>query len=56
MKLESALARLEQIRVGAENNEYQEFGDAYVDKLIIQLLLDFIGNKKLEEKINEIPF
>lgn len=56
MKLENVLARLEQIRVDAENNEYQGFGDAYVDKLIIQSLLDFIGNKKLEEKIDEIPF
>jgi hypothetical protein len=56
MKLESVIARLEQIRVSAENGEYQEFSEGYTEKLIVQTLIEFIGNKKVEDKINEIPF
>lgn len=56
MKIESLMARLEQIRVGAENGEYQEFNEGYTEKLIVQVLIEYIGNKKVEDKINEIPF
>lgn len=56
MKLESVIARLEQIRISVENNEYEDFSEGYVYMLIIQVLLDFIGNLKVEGKVNEIAF
>lgn len=56
MKLESLLNQLEQVRVKFEEKDMEEFSEGYRGKVILQLLIDFIGNKKIEEKINEICF
>lgn len=56
MKLESLLNQLEQIRVEYEGHDFEEYSEGYRGKVIIQKLLDYIGNPKIEEKINEIPF
>lgn len=58
MKLDSLINQLEQVRVRAESGEFKEdgFDDGYVAKIILQLLLDYLGNKRIEEKVDEIPF
>lgn len=56
MKLSSLVNQLEQIRLRANNGEFQEFSEGYAGKVVLQLLLDYIGNPKIEEKVNEIPF
>lgn len=56
MKLENLLAQLEQIRAEYEAHDFEEYSESYRGKVIIQKLLDYIGNPKIEEKINEIPF
>lgn len=56
MKLESLLNQLEQVRAEFEAHDFEEYSESYRGKVIIQKLLDYIGNPKLEEKINEICF
>lgn len=56
MKLESLLSRLEQIKTAEENGQFFDLSEGYVEKLIIQALLDYLGNAKIEEAVNEIPF
>jgi hypothetical protein len=53
MKLEGLLNQLEQLRAQAEIENFE--GDL-VSTSIIKLLVDYIGNPKVEEAINEIPF
>lgn len=54
MNLESLLKRLDQIHLDAENDEAPELGLTHT--AVIMALVEYIGNKKVEEKINEIPF
>lgn len=56
MKLESLLHQLEQVRVEFENHDMEEYSEGYRGKVIIQKLLDYIGNPKIEEKVDEICF
>jgi len=56
MNLESLLSQLERIRLCAEAKEFQEYYDSYIENLIIKLLLDYINNTKITEKIDEIIF
>lgn len=56
MKIESLIDKLEQTRLAAENGEFQEYGEGYPAKLILQLVLEYVGNKKIQEKVDEIPF
>lgn len=56
MKLDGLINQLESVRLRAEQGEFQEFGEGYTEKIILQLLLDYLGNKKIEEAVNEIPF
>lgn len=56
MKLESLLHQLEQVRIEFEAHDFEEYSESYRGKVILQKLLDYIGNPRIEEKINEIPF
>lgn len=56
MKLESLLNQLEQVRAEFEAHDMEEYSESYRGKVIIQKLLDYIGNPKVEEKIDEICF
>lgn len=56
MKLESLMAELENVRNRAETSEFQELSERYVPALIVDILVKYIGNKKVEEAVNEIPF
>lgn len=56
MKLETLLNQLEQIRAEYEESDFEQYSESYRSKVIIQKLLDYIGNPKIEEKINEICF
>jgi hypothetical protein len=55
MKLDALIKQLDQIKMQNENGELS-FPERFTEKLIIQLLLNYIDNKTIEEKINEIPF
>ena len=52
MKIVSLLTKLEDIRINA-NDPYNEDVAPYQ---IIDVLVDYIGNEKIREKIDEIPF
>lgn len=56
MKLENLINQLEQIRAEYEAADFDQYSESYRGKVIIQKLLDYIGNPKVEEKVNEIPF
>lgn len=56
MKLDSLLNQLEQIRLEFERADMEEINEGHRGKIIIQKLLDYIGNPKIEEKIDEICF
>lgn len=56
MKLESLLNQLEQVRAEFEAHDFEEYSESYRGKVIIQKLLDYIGNPKIEEKVDEISF
>ena len=56
MKLDALISQLETVRVRVENGEFEEFDEGYIEKVILQLLIEYIGNPKIEEAINEIPF
>lgn len=56
MKLDSLLKQLENTRVSFETEDFEAIPETLRGKILIQLLLDYIGNPKIEEKINEIPF
>jgi hypothetical protein len=51
MKIESLLTRLEGIRVSAE-----DLDDGTIPFQVIDALVDYIGNEKIKEKVDEIPF
>lgn len=51
MKIDSLLFQLEEVRKQAE-----DFDDEGIPFQIIDLLLDYIGNDKIKEKVDEIPF
>jgi len=53
MKLQDLLAGLENIAAG---NEKEDWEPDLVQIAIIELLVRYIGNPKVEEKINEIHF
>ena len=53
MKLESLLAQLENIKVGAEVDKWEA---ELVTLAILELLVRYINNPKVEEKINDITF
>lgn len=55
MKLEGALAMLESVRLMADDGEDSLDKDA-VTLNIIHILVEFIGNNKIREKVDEIPF
>lgn len=52
MKLEFVMKQLESIRLNAEENELSEL----IKIQIIGCLVDYIGNEKIREAVNEIPF
>jgi len=56
MKLDGLLQNLENVRLQSEAGSLKEFGEGYTALVILQLLVDFIGNKKIQEKIDEISF
>lgn len=56
MKLDSLLAQLEQLRISVEAGDYADYSEGYVGKVILQKLIEFTGNKKIQEKVDEIPF
>ena len=56
MKLESLLNQLEQVRAEYEAHDFEEYSREYRGKVIIQKLVEYIGNPKIEEAINDIPF
>jgi hypothetical protein len=56
MKLDSLLARLNQIKAAEENGEFGDFEPDHVSKVIIQALIEYLNNPKIEEAINEISF
>lgn len=53
MKLESLLNRLDNLRAAAENDEFQR---EVMTHLIIVDLLEYIGNPKVSEAVDEIIF
>lgn len=53
MKLETLLTQLERTR---ELSEADQWDSEMVMLIIIDRLVAYIGNPKVEEKINEIPF
>jgi hypothetical protein len=53
MKVEQVLSQLGRIRIDSENNDVDH---EIVARAILQLLIEYIGNKKIEEAINDIPF
>lgn len=55
MKLEGLLSELERIKLRAEDAN-ENLDSDLVTKVILQLLLDYINNPKVEEAVNEIPF
>jgi hypothetical protein len=59
MKLESLLAQLELIRLEADTSkdfDDREGTDLYFSKKVILTLINYVGNQKVEEAINDIPF
>lgn len=56
MKLTDLLYRLEQVRAQQEAGAFEDFDDGYIEKVLLQLLIEYIDNPKIEEAINEIPF
>lgn len=56
MKLESLLVRLEQARVEFDVKDMEELTQIMRRDAIILLLVEYIGNPKIEEKINEMVF
>lgn len=54
MKLESFLNQLESFRIRCEENT-NDFDNTLKVELI-DLLVDYINNQKVRDKINEIPF
>jgi len=54
MKLESFLNQLESFRIKCEENK-EDF-DSTLKVELIDLLVDYIDNQKVRDKINEIPF
>lgn len=55
MKLESALAMLESVRLMADDGQDSLARDA-VALNIIHILVEFINNDKIRSKVDEIPF
>lgn len=53
MKIDSLLARLRDIGITAEEGDFE---DDYIDKLIIDVLLDYVNNDKIREAVDDIPF
>lgn len=53
MNLPTLLAKLRELSTVAEEGEFE---DDYIDKLIIDALLDYINNDKIREAIDDIPF
>lgn len=54
MKLDSFLNQLESFRIRCEEN-VKDF-DSTLKIELIDLLVDYIDNQKVRDKINEIPF
>lgn len=55
MKLEECISMLERVRLMADDGQDGLDHDAVVLN-IIHILVQYIGNPKVEEKVNEIPF
>lgn len=55
MKIDELLAKLEQIRMKAEEDENWLDVEITVSSIIITLL-EYINNPKVEAKVDEIPF
>lgn len=53
MKLQELLSGLDNIKAGNDNNGWEP---ELVQIAILELLVRYIGNPKVEEKINEITF
>jgi hypothetical protein len=53
MKLEELLKGLDNIKAGNDNENWES---ELVTIAILELLVRYIGNSKVEEKINEIAF
>lgn len=56
MKLESLLARLEQTKVEFNEKDMEQLNEMMRRDAIILLLVEYIGNPKIEEKINDLVF
>lgn len=56
MKLDSLLAQLENIKAEFESSDFEQISEDHRSKIILQLLLDYINNPKVEEAVNDIPF
>jgi hypothetical protein len=58
MKIETLLYKLEDVRVKAETDEFDTFADknAFIAKVILQLLLEYLNNPRIEEAVNDISF
>ena len=55
MTLVDLLGRLESVRIAAENPE-SYVKDQVIGLKIVDLLVDYIGNEKVTEKVNDILF
>lgn len=55
MRLENALAMLESIRLMADDDQDSIEREAVVLN-IVHILVEFINNDKIREKVDEIPF
>lgn len=55
MNKETLIYRLEQVRKLAEEDQ-QELDIPLISKLIIDSLLDYLGNDDIRKKVDEIPF
>jgi hypothetical protein len=53
MKLENALRMLGEIKEIAEN---EDFDKGLISMSILCILLDYIGNDKIKEAVDDIPF
>ena len=56
MKLDAFLNQLENTRIKFEVEDFETIPEDLRAKILLQMLIDFVGNKKIEDKINEIAF